>query len=893
MASLLAIYMTHAKPLERGEWRRQTLVEAARKIYALNLQNVEDEIQARSIDLLPKVLAGSQQAVRMLAALYSAGLMDTIKTFKEQLAGRNLHEDSFNRDVKSVLVGAAQDMSVIHRRSSLLVIGKTAQQVAQLILSKIRKGSCAGGGVCTAALKFSPRIAAGDSDAAREILAIHMANFQNDVGTRLQALAKVKFGLSMKLRQEAKICLVQSLEEAGIIVGEEDPRVYGKSTAEVANLLATTPASRLLGANTFARRAREVVLLFKQHSESAGKLLAAMHAAFIQGRMRDVRRTMGRRSLREKDFNAKIGRVLTKSLISSGVIASTSDSLVKGKSSQRIAQILLDHASKIHTGNSRSRVLAATLSMAKDIVANKDEAAMKLWAYYETLKELKLLARVRNLRGQTWGDDAFDVGVRSALVYVLQTIKVVSSKSSPLVKDRSPQVIAKMFSSPQVQAMCKKYAALPVVSTAQQTAKMIANGDSGPARLLLAVYQAAFRGRRAAGGSFLTPEIGQCAGLLPLAQYFTNKTGEHSYLYLKDPTNIVESSLWCSDKCKANPKCMAYNVWNGCAGSAGSHGKECGNFICTLSRVPPSGVKPDVMSRCGAWTPKPKGKFVASSGGCLGHTIEHFTTQKNGSHSAVWFSDPKNVDAADEWCQTKCRANTQCLQWTTWNGCRGAGGKSNHMCGKFECTLSDKVSTKVIANSNMKCGQFRTLPDQSFVARSQHSGVQKSGRCAGQFLDASFSVKTVEAVKDCEDVCAAMKECAAYMATKIPSGYRCTLSRKRPEKWTEKVGECSKSFKSAVYQTYQYSKHKQVPKEPEALKKWCKRQCDASLKCHAISTFSLCKPGDSSCGDAYCFLSKHKPESVKSAAPMRCAWKDEEIHADSSSRCGYWPKYAR
>merc|ERR1711998_459039 len=81
-----------------------------------------------------------------------------------------------------------------------------------------------------------------------------------------------------------------------------------------------------------------------------------------------------------------------------------------------------------------------------------------------------------------------------------------------------------------------------------------------------------------------------------------------------------------------------------------------------------------------------------------------------------------------------------------------------------------------------------------------------------------------------------------------------------------------------------HSKYSSMPREPNALKSWCKARCDKHLSCHAVSTFSMCKPGSSSCNDSYCFLSKNKPVSVKKAAPMRCAWKQESIQEDSHSR---------
>lgn len=898
LAALHGIYMTFAAHTEsRASWNAQTVRQAAKRIRVLKTGVLKNEVQERIFGMLKPVLKGSKPAMRMIAALYSAEVLDTTHTFEQQLAGQTLKQPVFDRQVKAALVGVLQDMNVIKHRYSMAVLGKSAKHVARIIAMKSAKKSCNGGQLCTVAKSFAPAIAHGNSQAARQILAIDRANFQNKVKARLYKLRKERFSLVPKLREEARRCMIAALVEAGSLGGENDPKVASKTTRGVGMLLAKVAPEKLLDANTFAQRAREVSLVLVKHFDSAGKLLAAMHAVYLEDRIDDIRRTLGHRSLQEPKFNAHIKRILVKCLILSGIVSRASNHIVNGKSAQAVAKVLLRAGKRIRTGDSRSRSIRSALQSARGIAESDDKAAMRLFAYTEVVREIRLLSRIRSYRRRyTWGVPAFDQGVKDALVFSLRTIKVVKRKTNPLVHGKSAQEIANIFQMNRIRLLAKMFPRRPVIKTAMRTAAGIAKGDASAARLLLAVYQTAFGGRRAAGGAFPTASVGRCTGILPLAQYFTNKTGEHSKIYLKEPKNVVRSTMWCRKMCKHNPKCMAYTTFNGCAGPQGNSGPQCGSYTCTLSRVPAKGLKLDVHSRCATWVPRPRGKFVQSKGGCLGaKTLKRFWALSNGSHSSEWFSNPKNPKQADTWCQEKCRSEPQCRQWTTWNGCKGAGGKKNPQCGTWRCTLSSTISKKILPDKNMACGQYHAATSRSLKLRSKMASVQKTGKCGGLFSGAAFTMKKVQAVKDCKNLCAVDKQCNAYMATAPADGFgqgSCVLSRRRPESWKVKSGACSANFNKAVYMTFQQSEGQpKMPKDPSVLASWCQNKCVGSARCRAFSTFTECKAGSAECDDAYCFLSSKPPSKVKSSSTMKCAWLEEDIQPSKSSQCGYWPKY--
>jgi hypothetical protein len=897
LAALHGIYMTYSARTEsRASWSAQTVHQAAKRIQALTTGTVKNEVQHRILGLVKAVLKGSKPAVRMIAALYSAEVLDTTNTFEQQLADQTLGQPVFDRQVKAVLVGVLQDMNVIKRRYSMAVLGKNAKQIASMV-AKSAKKRCNGGQLCTVVKNFAPAIARGENKAARQILAIDHATFQNKVKARLYKLENKKFRLVPKLREEARRCMIGALVEAGVVDGENDPRIVSKTTRGVGALLAAVAPAKLLDANTFAQRAREVSLALVKHFDGAGKLLAAMHAEYLEDRIDDIERTLGHQSLQEPKFNAHIKRILVKSLVLGGIISRATSPIVDGKSAQAVAKVLMQNGKKIHTGDSRSRTIRAALQNARGIAESDDQAAIRLFSYTEVVREIRLLNKIRSYRRKyTWGHKVFDEGVKDALIFALRQIHIVKRRTNPLVHGKTAQEIAKIFRLNRIHLLATMFARRPVVSTALRTASGIAAGDASAARLLFAVYQTTFGGRRAAGGAFPTASVGHCKGILPLSHYFTNKTGEHSAIYMKDPTNVVQSTMWCHNMCKNNPKCMAYATWNGCAGPRGKAGAQCGSYTCTLSRVPAKGVKFDVHSRCASWTPRHRGKFVQSKGGCLGtKTIKRFWALSNGSHSSEWFSNPKNPAHADTWCQEKCRSEPQCRQWTTWNGCRGAGGMKNPQCGTWRCILSSTISKKVLPDKNMVCGQYHTAASKSLKVRSKIPVKQTSGKCSGLFSRSAFTMKKVQSVQQCQELCAENKQCNAYMATAATDGFgkgSCVLSRRRPESWKVKSGACSADFNKAVYLTFQQSEGQPtMPKDPEVLSSWCQNKCANSARCRGFNVFTECKAGSADCDYAYCFLSSQQPSSVKPSATMKCGWLEEDIRPSESSKCGYWPEY--
>lgn len=219
----------------------------------------------------------------------------------------------------------------------------------------------------------------------------------------------------------------------------------------------------------------------------------------------------------------------------------------------------------------------------------------------------------------------------------------------------------------------------------------------------------------------------------------------------------------------------------------------------------------------------------------------------------------------------------------------------NPQCGTWRCILSSTISKKVLPDKNMVCGQYHTATSKSLKVRSKIPVEQKSGKCSGLFSRSTFTMKKVQSVQQCQELCAANKQCNAYMATAATDGFgkgSCILSRRRPESWKVKSGACSADFNKAVYLTFQQSEGQPtMPKDPEVLSSWCQNKCANSARCRGFNVFTECKAGSADCDDAYCFLSSQRPNSVKPSSTMKCGWLEEDIRPSESSKCGYWPKY--
>ena len=185
-------------------------------------------------------------------------------------------------EVKDVMIRALQHAGIVDDRNSEKWQNKTAEELAGLLASSgVDASSMGGNAVLEAALRLADRIAQGDSQAARELVA-------TDAVARVDEKARELGDVALdddELQQKTKGIIMEALVAAGIVHDPSSALWANKTAEELADVLASSAEGtciNLTGNPTLDLAVQLADRIAKGDSGAARELVAADVAAILR-----------------------------------------------------------------------------------------------------------------------------------------------------------------------------------------------------------------------------------------------------------------------------------------------------------------------------------------------------------------------------------------------------------------------------------------------------------------------------------------------------------------------------------------------------------------------------------------------------------------------------------
>lgn len=472
-----------------------------------------DEVLKAVISLADAIAKGSSEAARELVALSTISFEEGVKNRARKMQNKSLDDAEFNREVQKALVQVLLSLEAISGPSDSKVFGKSAAEVAQLIIKMNLDISSIKDKLVQAAIKFAVAIYKGDSEAARNLVATAQSVREQRVEDRASSVDAVfdkkarKF--SPNVEKTLKSIFLEILEKTGRgFSGAEKETVSAliffrkcKHSGCLCPVKKRCPKKQKCLAcaikpeevpDAISRLAIGLAKRISKGDTDAAKELYARFSVQSEEDVKEARGTVQDVSLQKPLVNNKIKNALVQALIEAGIIKDKRDPLVRDKTAVEVAKLVarLLENNEINPSDVTDPGASEALKQAKKLSQFDKKALIEVMSKIKATEKRRIEGIIESLKGQGLSNPVFNAQVKELLLQTLERLKIISGRTDSQVFEKPVQEIAGLLASESVEEdNCPD----DVSAAAVKFARPISEGSTDAAQQLVAVSEAVFK----------------------------------------------------------------------------------------------------------------------------------------------------------------------------------------------------------------------------------------------------------------------------------------------------------------------------------------------------------------------------------------------------------------
>ena len=480
------------------KWHTMSAEQAAKLLSESDLDpsKVSDPAVRRALLLAKRIASGDHSAAQELVAHHRVHHEEQVKTAMKKYAGKTLEDPQFNGAVKQSMLKAMMAAGLISGPNDPKWLSMSAQDAAKALAASGLDPSKVSDPAVRKALLLAKRIAAGDLDAARELVAHHEVHHERHKRARRHAETaehmkelKGKTLADPKFASEVKDSMLAAMIAAGIISGPDDPKWHTMSAEQAAKLLSESDLDPSKVSDPAVRRALLLAKRIASGDHSAAQELVAHHRVHHEEQVQAAMKKYAGKTLEDPQFNGAVKQSMMAAMMAAGLISGPNDPKWLSMSAQDAAKALA--ASGLDPSKVSDPAVRKALLLAKRIAAGDLTAARELVAHHEVHHERHKRARrhaevqeaKKELANKHLTDPSFNAKTKNAMLRALFKAGIIKDPNDPRWLSMTAEEAAKMLHD---AGLDPSKIDDPELRAAVELAGHIARGDSDAARQLVA-----------------------------------------------------------------------------------------------------------------------------------------------------------------------------------------------------------------------------------------------------------------------------------------------------------------------------------------------------------------------------------------------------------------------